>query len=267
LYDTLSSIQGVEISHHDWLAEPDPLVGEAGGVELNGWHLPVSSLLQAGARVVFIATPNNPSATLVPLHALELLASKLQGILVVDEAYIDYASGGNGMKASFLTKLNSHPNVIVLRTFSKSYSMAGARLGLMFAHDELIRNMNKVKDSYNVNAITQIAGEAALRDREHFSWLVSSTLEQRQILAEAMRGFGWTWPPSDANFMLVSVGSKALAAALYLGLKQEGILVRYWGSRPELEDKLRITVGSSESNAKFISVVATLLKTLPEAQT
>jgi histidinol-phosphate/aromatic aminotransferase/cobyric acid decarboxylase-like protein len=112
-----------------------------------GWHLPITGLLQTGARVVFIANPNNPSATRVPLPALEYLATHLKGILVVDEAYIDYALDGDGMAASFLGKLDAYPNVVILRTFSKSYSMAGARLGLMFAHVELISHMNKVPPS------------------------------------------------------------------------------------------------------------------------
>ena len=229
LYDTLASIQGVGIQHVDWSAQPDPALGEADGVP--GWHLPITGLLQTGARVVFIANPNNPSATRVPLPALEYLATHLKGILVVDEAYIDYALDGDGMAASFLGKLDAYPNVVILRTFSKSYSMAGARLGLMFAHVELINHMNKVppspvervpspgalaalkaslacaqrrrpcvgmgmplsaplpclrrqvKDSYNVNALTQLAGEAALLDRDYFRWLVGETIKQRKVRA------------------------------------------------------------------------------------
>ena len=186
LYDTLASIQGVEIQHHDWLAAADPAVA-AGGGGVAGWHLPVSALAASGARVVFVASPNNPSATLVPLHALETLAGMLPGVLVVDEAYIDYACDGDGMAASFIKRLAAFPNVLVLRTFSKSYAMAGARLGLMFADAELIGHMNKVKDSYNVNALTQLAGEAALRDRAHFEWLVKETLAQREVLAAAFQ--------------------------------------------------------------------------------
>ena len=97
LYDTLATIQGVEIRHADWLDAPDPLLASGaadGGAP--GWHLPVSALLASGAKVVFVATPNNPSATLVPLAELELLASKLEGVLVVDEAYIDYATDAAG---------------------------------------------------------------------------------------------------------------------------------------------------------------------------
>jgi len=267
LYDTLASIQNVAIKHLDWLAEPDPALGDVAGGGVPGWHLPLSGLVESGARVVFLANPNNPSATLVPLAALELLASKLKGILVVDEAYIDYAHNGDAMAAaSYLPKLAAYPNVLVLRTFSKSYSMAGARLGLLFAHEQLIEHMNKVKDSYNVNALTQLAGEAALRDRAHFDWLVKETLVQRSTLEAACKGWGWSWPASDANFLLADVGSPPLAGALYAACKEKGILVRYWGARPELASKLRITVGAKESLDKFIAVVTEALKTLPEAK-
>jgi len=231
-----------------------------------GWHMPVDALAKCGARVVFVATPNNPSATIVPLAALEALADRLDGILVIDEAYIDYACGGDGMKASAIPKLAAHPNVLVLRTFSKSYSMAGGRLGLMFGSAELIGHMGKVKDSYNVNALTQIAGEAALRDREHFRWLVDSTLEQRAVLVDFFGSIGWTWPTTDANFLLVDTGSADLAGAIYAKLKAEGILVRYWGSRPELASKLRVTVGAKESNEKFMELVRKCLAELPEAK-
>lgn len=260
LYDTLASIQGVGIQHVDWSAQPDPALGEADGVP--GWHLPITGLLQTGARVVFIANPNNPSATRVPLPALEYLATHLKGILVVDEAYIDYALDGDGMAASFLGKLDAYPNVVILRTFSKSYSMAGARLGLMFAHVELISHMNKVKDSYNVNALTQLAGEAALLDRDYFRWLVGETIKQRKALEAACKGFGWTWPTSDANFLLVEVGSAAKAGALYERCRDGGVLVRYWGSRPELATKLRVTVGTKESVDKFVSIVTQALPSL-----
>ena len=257
LYDTLASIQGVGIQHVDWLAQPDPVLGQADGVP--GWHLPITGLLQTGARVVFIANPNNPSATRVPLPALEYLASHLKGILVVDEAYIDYALDGDGMAASFLGKLDAYPNVLVLRTFSKSYSMAGARLGLMFASKELITHMNKVKDSYNVNSMTQIAGEAALKDRKYFHWLVTSTIAERQWLLKEVAKFGWSYPKTDANFVLFSVGSVETAAMLYKGLKEEVLLVRYWGSRPDLNDKLRVTIGTRESNQRFVNLVTQLL--------
>ena len=278
LYDTLATIQGVEITHVDWLEGPDKLISSsskgsskksgkatASASGAAGWHLPISDLLATKAKVVFIATPNNPSATLVPLEELELLASKLKGILVVDEAYIDYATAADGkspagLAASFIPKLAAHPNVLVLRTFSKSYSMAGARLGLMFASKELTTHMNKVKDSYNVNSMTQIAGEAALKDRKYWNWLVSSTIAEREWLLKQVGKFGWTWPKTDANFVLFNVGSVATASMLYDGLKKQGLLVRYWGSRPDLNDKLRVTIGTRESNERVVSLVTELLE-------
>jgi len=264
LYDTLATIQGVEIRHVDWAEQTEvPLAGNGAPAGAAGWHLPINALLDSGAKVVFVATPNNPSATLVPLSQLEELASRLQGVLVVDEAYIDYATAADGspsgLAASFIPKLSAHPNVLVLRTFSKSYSMAGARLGLMFAAPELIGHMNKVKDSYNVNALTQIAGEVALRDRTYFDWLVASTIAERTWLLEACAQFKWAYPKTDANFVLFDVGSAKRAEYLYSGLKQQGLLVRYWGSRPDLCTKLRVTVGTRESNEKFVTLCAGLL--------
>jgi len=272
LYDTLATIQGVEIRHSDWAAQPDPLLAgtpSSGGAA--GWHMPVSDLLASGAKVVFVATPNNPSATLVPLEELELLATKLKGILVVDEAYIDYATKADGtspagLDASFIPRLAAHPNVVVLRTFSKSYSMAGARLGLMFASTELIGHMNKVKDSYNVNSMTQIAGEAALRDRKYFDWLVRSTIAERIWLLENTKQFNWEYPKTDANFVLFDVGSSTTAEYLYSGLKKQGLLVRYWGSRPDLCSKLRVTVGTRESNERFVNLIADLLAAKKQKQ-
>ena len=92
--------------------------------------------------------------------------------------------------------------------------------------------------------------------------MVKETLAQREVLAAAFTEFGWSWPPTDGNFMLVDVGSVALAGALYAGLKEAGILVRYWGSRPDLNSKLRITVGAKESNEKFIALTRKLLAEL-----
>ena len=100
---------------------------------------------------------------------------------------------------------------------------------------------------------------------QHFGWLVNSTLEQRAVLATFFEEIGWTWPQSDANFMLVDTGSPELAATLYGRLKSAGVLVRYWGSRPELASKLRVTVGAKASNDKFMGLVKEVLAELPAA--
>jgi histidinol-phosphate aminotransferase len=226
LYDTLATLQGVEMVHVDYR------------IDATQWHLP-RHLAKQGAKVVLVANPNNPSATLTPIEQIRRLAYEVDGILVVDEAYIDFAPDGSSM----LPHLTSHPNVIVLRTFSKSYSLAGARLGLLFAHPELVTHLMKVKDSYNVNALTQALGVAALEDRDHHRALVNDTLRERTRLAGELATFGWTWPVSAANFLLCEVGEKA--GAIYRALKERGVLVRWW-DRPVLSTKLRITVGRPE---------------------
>jgi len=239
LYETLATLQGVELVQVDYL--------QRGGT----WELP-STLARQGVRMVVIANPNNPSSTLVDVATLRQLAYELDGILVVDEAYIDFA----GADASMLPYLDRHPNLVVLRTFSKSYSLAGARLGLLFAHPEVVTQLEKVKDSYNVNAISQCLGEVALHDRDYHRSLVMRILAEREVLEQACRGFGWSFPPASANFVLCEVGERA--GELYRALKARRILVRWWDT-PQLRTRLRISVGQPQWNTAFIDAVAEIL--------
>lgn len=235
LYDDLAAIQGAAMEHIDWTT---------------GWGLP-AALPRLGAKLVLLANPNNPSGTVIPVAELRRLADALDGILVVDEAYVDFCPGG-----SILPHLDAHPNLIVLRTFSKSYSLAGARLGLLFAAAPLVDAFMKVKDSYNVNAMTQLAGIAALEDADHHRELVRRTLAERARLERELAGFGWTWPPSGANFLLCQVGARA--GELYRALKDRGLLVRWW-ERPGLSEKLRITVGTPEQTDLLLGHLRALL--------
>jgi histidinol-phosphate aminotransferase len=226
LYDTLASLQGVEIVHVDYR------------ITAKTWELP-ESLSRQGAKLVLVANPNNPSATFSPVDELRWLADRIDGILVVDEAYIDFAPAGSSM----IPHLAQHPNLVVLRTFSKSYSLAGARLGLLFADAALVAELSKVKDSYNVNHLTQHLGIAALNDRDYHRELVRKTLTERKRMEDGLAALGWTWPASAGNFLLCEVGPRA--PELYAALKARGLLVRYW-SKPGLASKLRITVGKPE---------------------
>ena len=226
LYDTLASLQGVEIVHVDYR------------VTARSWELP-EALARQDAKLVLVANPNNPSATLSPVDELRRLADRVDGILVVDEAYVDFAPAGS----SLIPYLASHPNLVVLRTFSKSYALAGARLGLLFADAALVTELSKVKDSYNVNHLTQLLGIAALNDSDYHRELVLQTLTERQRLEAGLAALGWSWPASAGNFLLCEVGPRA--AELYAALKARGLLVRYW-SKPGLASKLRITVGKPE---------------------
>ncbi|MDA3963309.1 MAG: histidinol-phosphate transaminase [Planctomycetota bacterium] len=242
LYKTLAALQGVTLAQL-----PYTDIGPGGS-----WQLP-AGFADTGARLVLVANPNNPSATLTPVEQLRSLADSLgDAILVVDEAYGDFAPTGSSM----LPYLDAHPNLIVLRTFSKSYSLAGGRLGLLFAHRDLCAEYRKVKDSYNVNVVTQALGVAALGDSAHLANLVDVTLSGRLTLEQACTSFGWTWAPSAANFLLIDVGPRA--AELYAQLKERGILVRYWDT-PELRERLRITVGTAAENQTLIAALQDLM--------
>ncbi len=236
LYDTLAGIQGVTLTH-----VPYQLAG-------GKWELP-SGLLTSGARVVIVANPNNPSSTLAPVTTLRRLADTLDGILIIDEAYVDFALGAD-LNASVLPHLDAHPNLIVLRTFSKSYSLAGARLGLLFAAAPLVAQMNKVKDSYNVNVVTQLLGIAALEDRAHHADVIARTLREKSRLEDALTSFGWTWPEARGNFLLCEVGPRA--REIFEALRARKILVRYWDTA-ELRTCLRISVGNAEQNDALLA--------------
>jgi histidinol-phosphate aminotransferase len=240
LYDTLAAIQGVDVVHVNYARSA------------THWNLP-EGLVTTGARLIVVANPNNPSSTLVPVDHLRLLAERLDGILVVDEAYVEFALGaGGGARASMLPHLDAHPNLVVLRTFSKSYSLAGARLGLLFAAAPLVAEMVKVKDSYNVNAITQALGAAALQDRAHHADVISRTLQERARLEQRLAAFGWTWPEAWGNFLLCEIGARA--REIFEGLRARKILVRYWDT-PELRTSLRITVGRPEQNDALLAAL------------
>jgi len=242
LYDTLAALQGNRIEHARYPRHPDGSVRD--------WLLP-EALATTGARLTLVANPNNPSSTLDPVSSLRRLAERLDGILVVDEAYIDFALGVD-RGASILPHPAAHPNLIVLRTFSKSYSLAGARLGLLFAAAPLVAMMNKVKDSYNVNALTQAVGVAALEDRAHHADCIARTLTEKAWLERALSAFGWSWPPAYGNFLLCRVGPEA--RRLHEAARARQILVRFWDT-PELGQSLRITVGSRAQNEALVAAL------------
>jgi len=244
LYETLAGIQGVPIVKVDY---------ERSAAD---WKLP-DGLAATGARLTAVANPNNPSSTVAPVAALRRLADRLDGILVVDEAYVDFALGADP-DASMLPYLDQHPNLVVLRTFSKGYSLAGARLGLMFAAAPLVAEMNKVKDSYNVNAITQALGIAALEDRAYHDEVIGRVLQEKSRLEEALSSFGWTWPAAGGNFLFCEIGKRA--AEIYAGLRARKILVRHWDT-PELRTGIRITVGTPEQNDALLAALRGIVAT------
>lgn len=212
--------------------------------------LPIEDLVAAQGAITFIASPNSPSGHLVETAQLRELASRLNGVLAVDEAYVDFAEG------SAIDLVKEFENVIVLRTMSKGYSLAGLRLGFGIGQPKLLAGMFKVKDSYNVDALAIQLGTAAMRDQDYKNACADKVKVSRAKLAIDLENLGFKVRNSHGNFVLATPPSDA--EQLYLALKEKGILVRYF-SQPGLNDKLRITVGTPEQNQTLLMALGRLL--------
>ena len=220
----------------------------------NDFQLPIKEIIQAQGVLTFIASPNSPSAHIVPLEDLRSLAQQVSGILVIDEAYVDFCSG------SALPLLAEFENVILLRTLSKGYGLAGLRIGFGLAHPHLLSGLFKVKDSYNVDVIAMLVGAAAIRDQTYKNNCAEKVKASRTQLINDLRKLGFTVPDSQTNFVLATPPASD-AEQLYLALKERGLLVRYY-KEPRLDDKLRITVGKPEQNQVLLKELATLCSNL-----
>ena len=207
--------------------------------------------MSANAALTLVASPNSPSGTRPSNDRLAELASRLDGLLAIDEAYVEFADG------NALELVRRFENVVVLRTLSKSHSLAGLRLGYAVGTGPLIAGLAKVKDSYNVDAIAAHVGSAAVRDQEYTAEQIARVRQSRSRLAAALATMGFRVWPSEANFLLVRP-QDGCARDLYEALKRSGVLVRYF-DRPALDDKLRITVGTEAQNDRLIEATRQLV--------
>jgi histidinol-phosphate aminotransferase len=214
------------------------------------FQLPIAELVAANGAITFIASPNSPSGHVVPLADLRQLAQRVSGVVVIDEAYVDFA------ESSALPLVQEFENVILLRTLSKGYSLAGLRMGFGIANPKLLTGLFKVKDNYNIDAIAIALGTAAIRDQAYKNACADKVKASRTQLARDLKNIGFTVLDSQANFVLATP-SQGNAESLCLGLKERGILVRYF-KQPGLEDKLRISVGTDEQNQILIEALISL---------
>jgi histidinol-phosphate aminotransferase len=241
LYDTLVDIQGGIRAPVDY--PPD-------------FSIP-ASLTEQRAALTFLCNPNAPTGTLVRPPAIVRLAKAVRGILVVDEAYIDFAAPENVTAIPLVRRL---PNLVVLRTFSKSFSLAGLRIGLAFASPGIIAGMMKVKDSYNLNRISAAAATAALQDMAWMQRNVRRIQRERAILSAALSEMGFEVYASEANFVLARRPGTDVRA-IQQALKRRRILIRYFGV-PGLDDCLRFTIGSP---ADIKALLAALRRAVADA--
>ena len=215
----------------------------------------------ACTRVVFLCSPNNPTGNMLDAGEIEKVLMRFPGIVVVDEAYIDFAPG-----KSLLPRLEEHPRLILLRTFSKAWASAGIRLGMALAHPHIITFFNRVKYPYNVNALTQRYALDLLTQRDKMDAQVQSILEQRERLTAELESLHLCQRvfPSDANFLLVRVSD---AQGIYDALVQRGIVVRNRSRVALCTGCLRITVGSPHENDELLAALHDLDQSSPFSST
>ncbi|MFN3839681.1 MAG: histidinol-phosphate transaminase [Cyclobacteriaceae bacterium] len=211
----------------------------------------VNQLLDSSVKIIFLCSPNNPTGNLLSKGMVHSLLTGFNGIVVIDEAYIDFASD-----VGFLPLLNKYPNLVVLQTFSKAWGLAGLRLGMAFASETIIAVLNKIKYPYNISVITQQTAlksiSTELKDKQ-----VELIKHERNKLMEQLTGISGVIKiyPSDANFLLVKCTD---AKGLYNHLLNRGIIVRDRSTVALCDGCLRITVGTPEENTKLMIALKNL---------
>lgn len=209
----------------------------------------IAGHIDENTKVIFLCSPNNPTGNLLKRKAILELTENFQGIVAVDEAYIQYSG-----KPSLTETLKDLPNLVVLQTFSKAWGLAGLRVGVVFASEEIVAFLNKVKPPYNVGEFAQLMVAEALQNKEMVQKMIERTILERKRLETALRRFRCVRKiyPSDANFLLVKVTN---AADMYSYLLSKRIVVRNRSNVVLCEECLRITVGTPAENEQLLLAI------------
>lgn len=207
----------------------------------------------ASARLTCLVNPHAPSGVLLDVDTIARIATELNGVLLVDEAYVDFADPEREHDLAPL--IRRHDNLLLLRTLSKGYSLAGLRVGFLVGDAGLVEPIRvKTRDSFNVGTLAQSIATAALSDPDHAERSWRAIRSERTRLAGALRAQGWSVPESQANFVLAR---NPRAAEFFRSLRERGIFVRYF-DQPRLADCLRITVGRDDENAKLLDAIVAI---------
>lgn len=213
-----------------------------------GWQMPADY----SASLFFLTHPNAPTSFVYDKGAIEGFVKDFRGVSLIDEAYADFAAD-NCMDLAL-----KYDNVIVARTLSKSYSLAGIRLGYCVGNAELIGAMHKIKDSYNVNYLTQEIGRVAILDQDTMKANVSAIVETRKIVTDKLEEFGFEVGKSQTNFLWVKplgIGAKSL----FDQLRNKKIIVRYFANDERTKDYLRVTIGTAPEMLQFLDATEAIL--------
>jgi histidinol-phosphate aminotransferase len=246
-----------------------PMIVQASGgirvmVMLRDHRLDLEAMARAitpMTKIVFIANPNNPTATIVTADEVEHFMARVpeQTIVVFDEAYIEFAMGPDFPDT--LAYVKQGRKVVVLRTFSKAASLAGLRVGYGVAEADAVALMNRIRQPFNVNSLAQVAALAALEDESHILECVRMIEAGRHYLYEEFTALGLRYVPSRANFIIADVGRSA--TEIYQKLLHEGVIVRPM-TPFGMETALRITVGTPEENRRLVKALRTVLGKKPK---
>tara|TARA_R110002073_G_scaffold128999_4_gene275183 strand:- start:4090 stop:5124 length:1035 start_codon:yes stop_codon:yes gene_type:complete len=203
-------------------------------------------------KILFLCSPNNPTANSFDSKRIEKLINEFVGIVVIDEAYIDFST-----EESWISRLNEFPNLIITQTLSKAYGLAGIRLGICYASKEITSILNKIKPPYNVNQLTQEAALKRLKNQDKVNQEIQEIISQRNQLIKDLKELVFVEKiyPSDANFLLVKVDD---ANKRYEQLIKEGIVVRNRSNQVLCANCLRFTVGTTKENKKLINTLKSL---------
>ena len=241
MYEVLANVNAVETIKVNLTSESFQPQTEA-----------ILSVANENSKILFLCSPNNPSGNSLDSDSIQSLLENFKGIVVVDEAYIDFSN-----ENSWTHHLEKYDNLVVTQTLSKAYGMAGIRLGLCFASAEIITTMNKIKPPYNINTLTQAKAIQELTKSNAVKEQISFLLQERSTLANKMEGIELIKKiyPTDANFIMVKVDD---ANVRYEQLIEHGVVIRNRTNQPLCENCLRLTVGTSEENARLIEILKSL---------
>ncbi len=208
--------------------------------------------IDENTKILFLCSPNNPTGNLFSKEIIIELLEKFRGLVVIDEAYIDFSE-----EESWSKRLKDYPNLVVTQTLSKAYGMAGIRVGICYASEDIITILKKIKPPYNVNELSQQKALRHLQQKELVKAEISSILKEREVLLKALLQLNWVKKvfPSDANFLLAKVDN---ANKRYDELLGKGIVVRNRSSQPLCENTLRFTIGTEAENQELIKVLKEL---------
>lgn len=212
----------------------------------------VSWIEEHGPEVVIVCSPNNPTGGSVPRDAVSALCAATAGFVVVDEAYGEFAPEGS----SAVPLLREHANLLVVRTFSKAWRLAGVRIGYMLGAPDVVSAMAVARLPYHLSTLSQAVGIAALEAESETLSAVDEIVSERERIVEALKDLGARVVPSDANFVLFEAGD---ARAVWKGLYERGVLVRAYEGSPVLGSHLRVTVGLSDENDAFLAALEEVL--------